>query len=458
MIVDVLDETKNDPTPIGNVEIDCSKIFSNPANQDHGKYIYDQWYDLTLMGKRAGMIYLEMTFYPSAPILPPKVMDHHRLIHQEPQEYGPSSDHSHRQLSPHQSHPNVLQSPSPPKKYCESVISPSSSPSKHSPVKDSPSSMKPSIASHGSSYRIGASVLPPKPKPRTAADDIFVSSEASSEKSVFLKRLSLLKNSAGTYESDRASDDMGDSRNSGKKTSKWHKFTSKFQSKDPISTLWQADDEGNDIEQLHYYSNNQQDEIESPPPPPPHLVNNGPTLAQPAPKEKQTSSNKPPLPRKPPPDNTMQRFTELSLTTSIPFSANTIGLNADDLPTQVYLLDKKVKSLTYENKKPVSVATDEIDKKYHAPTPSEHLNQTFRLQSGKANKNDLNIDLRTSETGYLGNGKFSPSIFQRAVQVECGDEENKPKVPPKIPKGLTNQEYYVIAREQYLKDLNGKRM
>ena len=63
--IDVLDETKNDPT-IGNVEIDASIIFTNPENNENGKYIYDKWYDLTLNGRRAGMIYLEMTFYPTA--------------------------------------------------------------------------------------------------------------------------------------------------------------------------------------------------------------------------------------------------------------------------------------------------------------------------------------------------------------------------------------------------------
>ena len=69
-----MDETKNDPTPIGNVEIDASIIFTNPENNENGKYIYDKWYDLTLNGRRAGMIYLEMTFYPTAPVLPPKIL------------------------------------------------------------------------------------------------------------------------------------------------------------------------------------------------------------------------------------------------------------------------------------------------------------------------------------------------------------------------------------------------
>jgi len=37
MKLDVLDETKNDPTPIGTVDIDCSTVFANPNNEKDGK-------------------------------------------------------------------------------------------------------------------------------------------------------------------------------------------------------------------------------------------------------------------------------------------------------------------------------------------------------------------------------------------------------------------------------------
>ncbi|CUM64620.1 uncharacterized protein PRCAT00002228001 [Priceomyces carsonii] len=100
---------------------------------------------------------------------------------------------------------------------------------------------------------------------------------------------------------------------------------------------------------------------------------------------------------------------------------------------------------------------DEIDPKYYAPTPDEHLTRTLRLQNGNANRNDLSIDLRTRETGYLGDGKFSPTIFDK---LGHNDENQRPKpnVPPKIPKGLTAAEYYILEKERYLNDLKGQRL
>ena len=107
---------------------------------------------------------------------------------------------------------------------------------------------------------------------------------------------------------------------------------------------------------------------------------------------------------------------------------------------------------------------DEIDPKYYAPTPTEQFNKSQRLHNGNATRDDLKVDLRTSETGYLGNGSFSPSIFERAVRHNWDDvsdvdynEFNKPEVPPKIPKGLSEREYYVLEREKYLNDMNGNR-
>lgn len=496
MIVDVLDETKNEPTPIGNVEIDCSKIFANPENQEHGKFIYDNWYDLNMFGKRAGMIYLEMTFYPSAPILPPKIVNHNVTVKEEESIYSPrnsqskyahevSSHHSHphhhtlnHQLSAHSGQPQ-LQSHS----HSPLRISPNRS---HSPTKyyDSYNHRHSPSKSEGNlTYSHSESQIPtpaPVAKQRTAMDDVFVSSQ-NSEKSTFLKHLSFLKNSASTNETD-LSDNYPEyaSPDKNKKHSKWYKFTNKFQSKEPISTLWQGEktpepESEPEVSQnitfpkpmQHLLYPDDEDDTDDrdfmAPLPPPHLVESNISS------KSSTTSFKPFPPagmsttssRKPPPGND---FSTLNLTTSIPFSADTIGLTDDELPTQVYLLDKKVQSLTYSSphEEEHHINPNEIDPKYYAPTPSAKLNTKFRLQGGHARKQDLAIDFRTDETGYLGNGKFSPSVFERINQNHHNDydddQENKPKVPPKIPQGLTNQEYYAIAKDQYLRDLNGQRM
>lgn len=493
MIVDVLDETKNEPTPIGNVEIDCSKIFANPANQDRGKYIYDNWFDLNMFGKRAGMIYLEMTFYPSAPILPPKISNHNLIVKEEQSIYDPenrqheyvhdplplSSHHSHssfvdNQISPYKSPPSRLDSPSRLPYDRSNSLTNFPNIKKHSPSKVPVSHMKYSQSEYTPSFQPN-----PSAKQKSVFDDVFVNSQ-NSDKSTFLKHLSFLKNSASTNATDVSKDSFFENNsstkeNDHKKPSKWHKFANKFKSKEPISTLWQGEKSSepelkvdfehsylNQPQNLKYdYQNEDDDRDYMAPLPPPHLIEsniasssvNG-TFAPPTPVHKTTTA------RKPPPS---KNYLDDKLTTSIPFSADTIGLTDDELPTQVYLLDKKVKSLTFSNpnQEEHNLNPNEIDPRYYAPTPSDKLNTRFRLQEGHPRKQDLEIDFRTHETGYLGNGKFSPTVFQRINQnhsYEDDDQENKPKVPPKVPKGLTNQEYYAIAKDQYLRDLNGKRL
>lgn len=37
------------------------------------------------------------------------------------------------------------------------------------------------------------------------------------------------------------------------------------------------------------------------------------------------------------------------------------------------------------------------------------------------------------------------------------EEEAKPEVPPKIPQGLNEMEYYILEKEKYLRDLQARR-
>lgn len=517
--VDVLDETKNDPTPIGNVEIDGSIIF-NPENKKieydvNGKpiekYIHDKWYDLTLNGRRAGILYLEMTFYPSAPVVPPKIS---LPMYPEHELEDPYRAHHHL-LTPSQSH------------------SPSHSYSRRSPTQG-----------HGfsSSAPSPGKELPKPPpqhisqsKPKTAADEIFVTGK---DPSKFSSLTSMFKSSAGNNNfMDKFNENpevfVNEDKPSGKYSSKFNLFTKKFQSKEKISNLFNLSDGSKrssensaknsargdlsrsispitvydvdnldklerDVQSRYYQSptNDYHEEEPSPPLPPPHLErasrSSSPTHRQvddevPPPVPSHHSHKKSPARRRPPPESPSTRsrsskdlhdFKNLSIgNTSIPFSADTIGLeddeegdNIDSLPTKVYLLDEPVKSLSH----PGALATGEINPKYYAPTPSERFNKSLRLQNGNPQKSDVRVDYRTSETGYLGEGKwatsahhannsptkFSPTIFDR---MPVGNDENlgfenKPHVPPKIPQGMSEMEYYVLEKEKFLKDINGRRM
>lgn len=482
MKLDVLDETKNEPTPIGTIDIDCSVIFKYPENRQEGKYIHDKWYDLSLNGRRAGMIYLEMTFYPSAPVLPPKIG-----FEQSQSSYvdGRSSIGSH-QLGHSLLHSLV------------------NSPPKH----------------------------PNQGKPKTAADEVFVTS--GSEK---LKRLSFFKSTASASGTPLTSSQGSAEEPSKEETTGTKKYTrhfanlkSRFQSKEPIHSLWATNNEETDLNddpepypKLHSRSispisaydpddiNHLEKEIQSPyfqsprphdardeidvdgPLPPPHLVDeddrilgtgrlshyNSPFPPSPPAKEQRKSPS-----RKPPPASDFNSaFSSMNINatpksnTSVPFSADTIGLDDLDgpLPTKVYCLGKPVKSLSHSGLAiPEDDAhrlnPDEIDPRYYAPTPTEHLAQTMRLQSGQVSRQDVSVDLNTGRTGYLGDGKwdkplphikpnegkFSPSVFDRINDENTG-YENKPNIPPKIPQGLTEMEYYVLEKDKYLKDINGRR-
>lgn len=394
--LDVLDETKNDPTPIGDTEIDCAAVFQDPAHLNDGKYILDGWYDLKSSGRAAGKIYLEMTFYPNAPLLPPKVP-------------SPSSD------------------------------------------KDLP-------AMPDEFTRLD-------PVQRRTVGDVF-------------------EQTAANFGDSRASDPGQEVFVSGspKKEGRFRKLRDRFQSKEPLRNLFSPEkqkpqilDEQSSIPPLQNFerfertsphrfrlttpeARDDNDELDfggdsPPPPPPPHSAKSSPRRAG----------------RKPPPPlaSSVPEFEKFNTSsTLVPFSAETVGLDDEEIPTQVYHMGQAVQPLTHKQPRESNerrMNPNEIDPKFYAPTPSEHLAKSFRLQNGNVTRKDIDTEYNTERSGYLGEGqwlvdkRFLPSVFQR-VNDENEGEANKPPVPPKVPKGLTNMEYYVLEKDKYLKDINGRRL
>lgn len=432
MRLDVLDETKTDPTPIGGTEIDCSQVFLDPANlQEGGKYIWDSWHDLQFRDKAAGKIYLEMTFYPSAPVVPPKV--------------GFGSNPGLDELSEDETPEFRHSAPSP----------------LHAPI----------------------------------IDDVFTKGET--------KRANFFRRS----DPERVNLYGNHTPTEPKKQNTFDKLKNKFRSKEAFSTLW-ASDHNQKSSYVQEILPSRKDSFDftplppvtlddidtcNPPPPPPHSepsfsvsqksperqprelkfhlspVRDHLTLQTPPPPPPKSglvsplrSPNKSPS-RKPPPEfHVSKPKPGLEKTTNIPFSAESFGIEDDEdhLPTEVYHMGTQVKSLTIAStdKKEAS-SSDDIDPMHYAPTPSEHLAKNLRLQNGQVLFKDIQVDLKTEQTGYLGEGKwdtkrFSPSIFDRITD----NNSDKPSVPPKIPQGLSEREYYVLEKENYLNDINSRRI
>ena len=63
----MLDENDSKPELIGDTVIRLEEAFK--SRPDEG---FDKWHELEYKGKFAGEIYIEMTFYPAKPLLPPK--------------------------------------------------------------------------------------------------------------------------------------------------------------------------------------------------------------------------------------------------------------------------------------------------------------------------------------------------------------------------------------------------
>lgn len=445
--LDVLDETKHEPTPIGSTEIDCSVVFSSEENFQLGKYIYDRWYELTSNGRRAGLIYLEMTFYPRAPVVPPKIDNTSAMFNRSG--YGQND--------------KVL--PPPPPQH------------------------------------------PSKSKAPSTLDEVF---ESSLDQKRHQKRLSFLKNSLTSGRVPEETEQPTQSTEPEEKAlkSKFNKLMSKFLSKEAISNLWGSHDKEREADELAFssrrssiseyhtqtptaYEDNDANHSLELPEVPPHRSSDYevfseilkghfedyPAYHYGASRETGNARAKNDSPRRKPPPSRPLHYTSQAVerkpvsNTSIPFSADTIGADEDEndnraLPTRVYLLDKPIKSLTYvgKNKDIEFDNGEDIKPQFHAPTPGEHFSKIDREQRNK--RVPLVNDIVNEETGYMGNGswkessKFSPSIFDRMPKHndENNGFENKPHVPPKIPKGLTAKEYYVLERDSYLKDINGRRL
>lgn len=63
----VLDENDSKPELIGDTVIMLEKALNSPPSEGH-----DAWHELEYRGKYAGEVYLETTFYPAKPHIPPK--------------------------------------------------------------------------------------------------------------------------------------------------------------------------------------------------------------------------------------------------------------------------------------------------------------------------------------------------------------------------------------------------
>ncbi|CAK9436436.1 uncharacterized protein LODBEIA_P09940 [Lodderomyces beijingensis] len=524
--VDLLDETNGDPTPIGGCEIDASIVLRHP-DASAGKYIYDKWYDLTYMGKRAGMLYLEMTFYPSAPVLPPKLL---LASSSYPVTAAAAADGEIIMGIP-----NV---------YADDDLA----------INTNPSSSKGAV----SPYRRNAiqdvfvssdDSAAGEPQSRANASHVvFVSSDSSQsskKSSIFSKTNQLFQTPAnGGFASlnrDDSKNDVvisvtgagGDGRKSPSKlAAKFARFKDKLGNKQ-WSDAQHLSAYGNgikrDISPISAYQSNDLDELEdefrrneryndqvpdlgenivfksphkaetqapvpspTPPPPPQHQsypttttssANHSPTLNKPLPAA--------PI-RKAPPSMTSKL--DLKDSTAIPFSAESIGADNfnEALPTKVYMLDEQVKSLSFKEspssphhhlEPDESLIKDEIDPQYYAPTPSEHFSKpSNRFANGGLKRENVKVDLRTERTGYMGDGKFSPSIFQKASTPipthrpwnvyrekyggesyiddddDDDEEEDKPPVPPKIPRGMNEFEYFALEKDKFMSDLQGNRI
>lgn len=430
MKVDVLDETKGIPTPIGSCEIDCSRVFMSPNLKTEGKFILDSWYDLLFHEKRAGMIYLEMTFYPSAPIPPPRI-EHHA----NPATFHPPNSYAypHGSLSPNPSPHMRLVSVNEPVRNLtydyETPVRSSDRTIEHFSQNISPPSPKRSgdisstrtrwsqdtngreVSPHGWSKKLAyftnaqplqTPTLPNREPTHSPIRGTFGK----------LKKILALKETTPTFEESTIQPEPF--------------FDEAHHGSDPSLQLQ------NDL--TEYGGRREQ----TPPPIPSHSANS--PLPRRLPRRKAPSTGE-----------ALARLDRLALDTQssgpLPFSADTIGLG-DDI---------EFAPPTVLNASLPAVKSDELDPRFHAPTPGEFLSSRDRYRRGYGpSPSEVYVDLNTDETGYLGDGKFSPSVFDRAVLREP-DHDSKPQVPPKIPKGLSEAEYYVLEKERYLRDLAGNR-
>lgn len=102
-------------------------------------------------------------------------------------------------------------------------------------------------------------------------------------------------------------------------------------------------------------------------------------------------------------------------------------------------------------------AVDDYDPSAYAPTPQEFLlNREGRLALGddSVRREDLRVD--GGSVGYLGNGQWNHRTLEEEGFGSYAEPErfsplrfnrpSVPSVPPKVPLGMTDQEYYVLER------------
>lgn len=511
--LDVLDETKNDPTPIGNTEIDCSHVFLDPANlQNGGKYILDNWYELTCNNRQAGMIYLEMTFYPSAPVLPPKVSM--SSVSSEPRDLPPIPDSDLHRLDPVNIADDVFVSgdykkkssffrhsdPSPPKDDSVFVSGLPKKSGRFAAFKSKFKAKEPISSIWSEKQKLPAQTVavddiitptmspidnldrlradigvisPPAPTPPphspltySAPGSYSIDSRTKSPPHTPVAASHPHRNFPGTPFPPKSGDLYSTPDQYSTSSDRYSSITPELsQSQYSEQNMFPRSDYGYPNDRISPNPRLSPGRLSPDRLSPDRHPMDRPARLSPrlAGNSKLTSPR-----RKPPPPDMSDDFSKLklSLTTSIPFSADSFGLDDDDendaLPTQVFHLGQKVQSLTHSAKDNTHLNPNDIDPKYYAPSPSEQMAKSWRLQNGQANKNDLKVDLNTETTGYLGDGKwqanrFSPSVFLR-INDENSEKENKPAVPPKIPRGLSELEYFVLEKEAYLKDINGRRI
>jgi hypothetical protein len=120
---------------------------------------------------------------------------------------------------------------------------------------------------------------------------------------------------------------------------------------------------------------------------------------------------------------------------SLPFSAGSIGRNE---PQKTEVLRKQ-----YEKKR--------AEKIEYNTFPPEVYAFLDRLQKGNARPEDFDIERGVSE--YNGDGTWSRGCLRDSVQTD-----EPPILPPKVPMGMTGEEYFVLQKEQcidYFKTVYG---
>lgn len=98
----VLDENDSKPELIGDTVIMLDKALNSLPSEG-----YDAWHELEFKGKYAGEIYLEMTFYPAKPHIPPKKK---RTKQKRPNSAMASVSSYSRPLPSHPSQPTIASS------------------------------------------------------------------------------------------------------------------------------------------------------------------------------------------------------------------------------------------------------------------------------------------------------------------------------------------------------------